>query len=206
MRKNTGSRTATTFNLPNVMHESWDPEDIADLVKPYVWPTVERAEATIDRMINVNGFRYVQHEAPGLSVFAVTDRYGHVRTIIVIEDDTAAKLHRAIRREQPVTATYVKADGEETVRTIEPTSLSLTKAGDVIVKAADRLSGERRTFRLDRIRTYTVHRSAFTVRTEAPAPSKAELAAEFRSVREFTVTEPPAEYAYRAPETELLFR
>lgn len=180
MRENTGSRTATTFTLPAAMHESWSAEDQAELLKPYVWPTVEQAEATIVRMRDINGFDYVQYEAPGLSVFAVTDRYGHVQTIIVIEDDTAARLHRAVRREQPVTVTYVKADGEETVRTIEPTGLSLTKAGDVIVKAADRKSGEKRSFRLDRVRTYTLHRTAFTIRTGAPAPRKADLVAAFR--------------------------
>jgi predicted DNA-binding transcriptional regulator YafY len=109
-----------------------------------------------------------------------------VQTIIVIEDDAAARLHKAVRKAQPVTVTYVKADGEETVRTIEPTSLSLTKAGDVIVKAADRKSGEKRSFRLDRVRTYTTHQTAFTVRTEAPAPSKAELVQAFQA-RTYTV-------------------
>lgn len=180
MKKNTNSRTATTFNLPTAMSEFWDAEDVAELTKPYVWPSAEKAEASIDRMIRINGFMYVQYEVPGMTVFAVTD-HGRVSTVIVIEDDTAARLHRAVRSARPVTVTYTKADGTETVRTIEPTTLALTKAGDVIVKAADRASGERRSFRLDRVSAYTVHRSRFTVRLEAPAPTKAELAEAFKA-------------------------
>jgi hypothetical protein len=179
MNKTTGTRTATTYNLPEAMHESWSSEDVTSLMTPYTWPTVEQAEAAISRMINVNGFPYVQHTVPGLSVFAVTDPQGHVQTIIVIEEDDLARLHRAVRKAQPVTISYTKADGTDTVRTIEPTRLSLTKAGDVIVKALDRESGAQRSFRTDRISAYTVHRTRFLVRTEAPAPSKAELVAAF---------------------------
>jgi len=175
MNKNTNSRTATTYNLLSATYESWS---------TYTWPTVDQAETTVDRMVNINGFSYAQYEVAGLSVFAVTDEQGHVQAVIAIEDDVAAKLHKAVRKAQPVTVTYVKADGEETVRTIEPTSLSLTKAGDVIVKAADRKSGDRRSFRLDRVRTYTIHRTAFTVRMDTSAPGKAELVQAFQAQTE----------------------
>lgn len=181
MNKNTGRRIATTFNLPSAMHESWDAEGVAELMKPYVWSAVQQAENTIDRMINVNGFAYVRYEVPGLDVFAIVDRFGHVQTIIVIEDTMISKLHKAVRKEQPATVSYVKADGEETVRTIEPRSLKVTKSGDVIVKAVDRKSGEHRTFRTDRVTAYTVHRTRFIVRTEKPAPAKTELVAAFRA-------------------------
>jgi predicted DNA-binding transcriptional regulator YafY len=62
-----------------------------------------------------------------------------------------------------VTITYVKADGSETIRTIEIREVKTTKAGDVILRAADRQSGELRTFRADRIQAYTIHRTAYTV-------------------------------------------
>lgn len=76
---------------------------------------------------------------------------------------TLADMYRAMDRQHPVTVTYVKADGSETLRTIEIREVRTTKAGDVILRAADRQSGELRTWRLDRIEAYTTHRTAFTV-------------------------------------------
>jgi predicted DNA-binding transcriptional regulator YafY len=78
-------------------------------------------------------------------------------------DRTLADMYRALDRQHPVTITYMKADGSETIRTIELTEIRSTKAGDVILRAADRQSGELRTFRADRIRAYTTHRTAYTV-------------------------------------------
>jgi len=66
-------------------------------------------------------------------------------------------------RQHPVTFTYTKADGSETIRTIEIYDIRTTKAGAVIVKAMDRTSGESRTFRIDRIVSYTTHRTAYVV-------------------------------------------
>lgn len=80
---------------------------------------------------------------------------------------TITDLCRAQDRRQPVTITYTKADGSETIRTIEIYDLRTTKAGDVIVKAMDRQSGESRTFRVDRIRSYTRHTGA-TYQVERP--------------------------------------
>lgn len=80
---------------------------------------------------------------------------------------TLADLYRALDRRQPVTITYTKANGDETVRTIEPYDVVTTKAGDIVVKAMDRASQDRRSFRLDRIVSYTVHRTAFLL--EHPA-------------------------------------
>lgn len=180
MKKATGTRTATTFNLPEAMHTSWSAEDVAELLKPYVWSAAEQAEAAIDRMININGFHYVQYEAPGLNVFAVTDHHGRVQTIIVIADDLAADLHTAVRKQQPVTVSYTKADGTDTVRTVEPRDVVETTAGSLIVRGIDRESEGTRSFRLDRISAYTVHRTRFTVRTPAPAPRKTDLVATFR--------------------------
>jgi len=78
-------------------------------------------------------------------------------------DRTLADMYRALDHQHPVTITYVKADGSETIRTIEIVEVRSTKAGAVILRAADRQSGELRTFRADRITAYTTHRTAYTV-------------------------------------------
>jgi hypothetical protein len=182
MDKNTASRTATTFTMDPALSQL-DGPDRDELVRPYVWKTEQNACEAVEmfRMTAPDMYRVTEHAAPGLEAYAIyrtgrdTEAGWVLMSVIVFEDDTAARLHKAVRREQPVTVTYVKADGTETVRTIEPTGLSTTKAGNVIVKALDRRSDEARSFRIDRVRTYTVHRSRRTVRTETPAPSKAGL-------------------------------
>lgn len=115
-------------------------------------------------------------------------------------------LEKAIKREQPVTLTYFEeekdqetgkrtgrknADGSkalvETVRTIEPTEIRETKDGNLIVRATDRKDGKTKSWRLDRIKTYTIHRTTFTaeqkaiitqsvVQASAPAPEFIEAA------------------------------
>jgi predicted DNA-binding transcriptional regulator YafY len=70
---------------------------------------------------------------------------------------TLTRLIKAMDRETPVTITYTKADDTETVRTIEIYDVLVTSKGDIVIKAMDRATGESRTWRLDRIRTYTVH-------------------------------------------------
>lgn len=85
---------------------------------------------------------------------------------------TLADLYNALDRQQPVTITYIKADGTQTIRTIELYDIRTTKAGAVIVKAMDRETGESRTFRLDRLVSYTVHRTAYLVaRPESSTPA-----------------------------------
>lgn len=189
MRKNLSSSTAETVNLVGGASAAavWTPEQTDDAewtISSYA--QAHEANAADPEYTALYGAPEVfEYRLPGLWVTAFLTG-GHVDTVMVVSDDTAARLHRAVRKARPVTITYVKADGEETVRTIEPTGLSLTKGGDVIVKAADRKSGEKRSFRLDRVRTYTVHRTAFLVRMEAPAPSKAELVQAFQA-RTYTV-------------------
>lgn len=85
-------------------------------------------------------------------------------------EKTLTDLARAMDRKQPVTITYVKADGTETIRTVELYDLKTTSKGHVIARAADRQSGEMRTWRLDRIVSYTVSRGRYLVQLpEAPA-------------------------------------
>jgi predicted DNA-binding transcriptional regulator YafY len=77
---------------------------------------------------------------------------------------TLTDLCRAQDRRRPVTISYVKAGGEETVRTIEVHDIATTALGDLTVTAMDRASRELRTFRVDRIVAYSVHRGRYTLR------------------------------------------
>lgn len=96
------------------------------------------------------------------------------RTANETQQATLARLLKAMDAKHPVTITYTKADGSETVRTIEAYDVHTTKAGDIVIKAMDRESGESRTWRLDRIQAYTVHRTAFVL-PEPPAVNELGL-------------------------------
>ncbi|PBC80139.1 WYL domain-containing protein [Streptomyces sp. TLI_235] len=85
------------------------------------------------------------------------------------EHDTVIRILRAIDRQHPITITYTKADGTETIRTIEIYNIEISKVGAICLKAMDRHSGDRRTFRVDRIQAYTVHRSAYVLDRPADA-------------------------------------
>lgn len=94
---------------------------------------------------------------------------------------TLTRLIKAMDRQHPVTITYVKADGTTTIRTIETYDIAISNAGDVLLKAMDRQSGESRTFRLDRLVSYTIHRTSYQIERAAtgdkPAHPAYELAA-----------------------------
>jgi predicted DNA-binding transcriptional regulator YafY len=89
------------------------------------------------------------------------------------EQQTLTALLRAADRHHPVTITYLKEEKDaagrktgrlvQTVRTIEIYDTVTTKAGHLTLKAMDRETGERRTFRVDRIVAYTIHRTTYTV-------------------------------------------
>lgn len=64
-------------------------------------------------------------------------------------------LFRAIDTGRAVVIGYRKSDGTESLRVIEPVELRPTEAGDIVCRAHDHQSGETRTFRVDRIVTYT---------------------------------------------------
>lgn len=79
------------------------------------------------------------------------------------QDKALDRLKKAMQRQHPVTISYVKADGEKTLRTIEIyVSEELTKDEKPILRAMDR-NGNARTWRLDRIVEFTVHRSQYVV-------------------------------------------
>ena len=89
---------------------------------------------------------------------------------------TLTRLIKALDAKHPVTITYTKADGSETIRTVELYDITVSSAGDILLKAMDRETGESRTFRLDRLTAYTVHRSAYTVARPADDEPKARPA------------------------------
>lgn len=76
---------------------------------------------------------------------------------------------KAIAKQQPVTISYTSASGRDIVRTIEPYALTQSKAGDTLVKTMDREAGDYRSFRLDRISAYTVHRTYFLIKNPTNA-------------------------------------
>lgn len=99
------------------------------------------------------------------------------RTANETTEQTLARPVRALDHQHPVTIIYTRADGAETLRTIEIYDITITKAGDVLLKAMDRTSGESRSWRLDRVTAYTVHRTTYTVpRTTNDTPTGHGLA------------------------------
>lgn len=76
--------------------------------------------------------------------------------------NTTAHLLAAMDNQRAVTIRYVKSSGEVSRRAIEILEIKVTSKGDLVVVAMDRRSGERRTFRLDRITHYTLHRAGKT--------------------------------------------
>lgn len=73
---------------------------------------------------------------------------------------TRRDLTAAMTDRRAVTIGYRKPTGEESRRTVEIAEIRDTKAGDVVMIAWDRSVSQRRTFRLDRITGYTLHRTA----------------------------------------------
>lgn len=86
---------------------------------------------------------------------------------------TLTRLIKAADRQHPVTLAYLKEEKDdngkrtgrlvETVRTVEIYDFTVTAAGDIVIKAMDRSTGESRSLRLDRIRTYSIHRTRYLV-------------------------------------------
>lgn len=89
------------------------------------------------------------------------------------------RIERAIRLEQPVTFTYrelrkdpenpkrrIEGEYEITVRTIEPYAIEQSAKGNWFIRSLDRQSGEFRSWRFDRILTYTPHRGIRVVALE----------------------------------------
>jgi predicted DNA-binding transcriptional regulator YafY len=99
---------------------------------------------------------------------------------------TLTRLIKALDKQHPVTITYLKEEKDdagkktgrlvETVRTVEIYDFYVSAAGDILAKAMDRETGEHRDFRIDRLISYTIHRTAYLVARPAPAETKSRPA------------------------------
>jgi predicted DNA-binding transcriptional regulator YafY len=86
-----------------------------------------------------------------------------------LSETTIADMYRALDARRPVTLTYTKKDGSQTVRTVEIYDIRTTKTGAVMLRAMDRQSGEARTFLVAGIQAYTLHRGRYLIaRDEDP--------------------------------------
>jgi predicted DNA-binding transcriptional regulator YafY len=104
------------------------------------------------------------------------------RTANETSTTTLTRLIKALDAKHPVTVSYLKEEKDdagrktgrlvETVRTLEIYDVVVSNAGDILLKAMDRETGESRSFRLDRIESYSIHRSAYTVARPAADDSK----------------------------------
>ncbi|OKJ48120.1 hypothetical protein AMK27_38980 [Streptomyces sp. CB02009] len=76
---------------------------------------------------------------------------------------TLTDLIRAMDGQRATTITYIDSKGDESVRTIEIHNILTTSKGGIIVRAMCRTRGEMRTFTLEQIKAYTVHRIRFVL-------------------------------------------
>ncbi|WP_331745521.1 WYL domain-containing protein [Streptomyces virginiae] len=87
---------------------------------------------------------------------------------------TLTDLIRAMDGQRATTITYVDSKGDESVRTIEIHNLLTTSKGGLIVRAMCRTRGEMRSFTLEQIKAYTVHRIRFVL--AVPEENAADVA------------------------------
>ncbi len=71
---------------------------------------------------------------------------------------TLAHLIGAMDAQRAVTLRYVASDGKVSRRAVELHSVQVTASGAVVVRGWCRRRGEVRTFRLDRVSHYRIHR------------------------------------------------
>lgn len=189
MRENTGRQTVTTINFTGRYSASteWtqaEVETMQGFIDDYADAHRENAldPEYLDEYGQADTFEY---EVAGLRVVALLVD-GAVMTVWAIEDQDIARYHTAARTGRTMRIRYVKPDGAVSRREVEVTSVSLTKAGHIVVRAHDRRKDEGRTFRADRITHTTLHRATAPIR-----PTKRALAAAFQASRP-AVTETPA--------------
>jgi predicted DNA-binding transcriptional regulator YafY len=95
---------------------------------------------------------------------------------------TLTRLIKAADRQHPITITALKEEKDEkgkktgrlipTVRTVEIYDFYVSDAGNILIKAMDRETGERREFRLDRLISYSIHRTSYRIARPIPAQQK----------------------------------
>lgn len=87
---------------------------------------------------------------------------------------TLAHLIGAMDQRKAVTLRYVDRDGKVSRRAVELHSVEVTANGDVVVRGWCRRRGDVRTFRLDRITHYTLHRAAHLADYRCPVTPVAD--------------------------------
>ena len=95
---------------------------------------------------------------------------------------TLTRLIKATDRQHPVTITALKEEKDDngkktgrlvpTVRTVEIYDFYVSAAGHILLKAMDRETGERREFRIDRLISYTIHRTSYRIARPVAAQPK----------------------------------
>ncbi|WP_326779710.1 hypothetical protein OG481_02110 [Streptomyces longwoodensis] len=109
------------------------------------------------------------------------------------QHQTLTRLIKAHDRQHPVTITALKEEKTEdgkktgrlvqTIRTIEIYDFYVSAAGHILIKAMDRETGDRREFRLDRLISYSVHRTSYRIaRPVADQPKPRTAAAGLATV------------------------
>lgn len=191
MRENTGTLSITTVNFgdghygnESATHE-WTPAEIQtsyiehDVISAYAAQHESNADQA-DYVADFGTPEVFEYQLPGLRVVALVHD-GAVATIFAVADADLARAHTALRTGRRLSVRYVKADGEVTRRRLTVRSLSLSKAGDPILRADDdSRNGDTRSFRWDRVTHTTLHRA--TRRPAPAAPAKDELWADFQGV------------------------
>ncbi|MFE5723528.1 WYL domain-containing protein [Streptomyces erythrochromogenes] len=115
---------------------------------------------------------------------------------------TLTDLIRAMDGQRATTITYVDSKGDESVRTIEIHNIRTTSKGGIIVRAMCRARGEMRSFTLEQIKAYTVHRIRFVLAVpDADAADVAPLAHFVFTAQELVDLE--LERDYPAPKLKL---
>jgi len=89
-------------------------------------------------------------------------------------DKMLTHLIEAMDAQRAVKIRYVKENGEVSRRSIEIHYLRVSAAGNVTVECYDRKSGERHSFRVDRITHYTLHRTRGLSAYRVPVTASAE--------------------------------
>lgn len=212
MRENTGRLIITTVNFGDGHYGNeyaateWSQAEVTEAYEQtnVIRVYADQHEQNRHDVEYVEDFGYPQvfeYQEAGLRVVALMHD-GKVSTVFSVEDADTARLHTAARTGRRLSIRYVKPSGEVSRRSLSVTSVSLTKAGHVTVRATDLKIDEGRSFRADRITHTTLHRSV----TGPAAPSKTALAAEFAVRPVATVTIPAPRPAAEEARTVRLTR
>lgn len=89
-----------------------------------------------------------------------------------VSDNITAHLMTAMTDQRAVTIRYVNDKGIVRRRRIEILRIEVSGAGNLLVRAYDHYRGTARTFRLDRITHYTLHRSPKLAAYRVPVVAK----------------------------------